>query len=251
MLACEGTQVAGFAHLVCGFSRAIIPKQIVSNRVATISFRGFFDGKEFFSVFRVKICGLTSAGDGEVISQTKADAIGLNFYAKSPRCITQEQAFQIVQATPGRVARVGLFVNATDDEVCTAYDHLGLDFIQLHGDEPPEYLLALGRRPVIRAFRLGPSGLAPILRYLEACNLPEINLQAVLIDAYDPERYGGTGEKADWKQLADQRTMLGGLPLVLAGGLNAANVAEAILTVRPDAVDTASGVENEPGEKGS
>ena len=79
--------------------------------------------------------------------------------------------------------------------------------------------------------------------------MPEVNLQAVLIDAYDPKRYGGTGEIADWKQLADQRTMLGRLPLVLAGGLNAENVAEAILTVRPDAVDTASGVEREPGEK--
>ena len=200
-------------------------------------------------MFRVKICGLTSVHDAEVISRTKADAIGLNFYAKSPRCITTEQALRVVQATPSRVARVGLFVNATDDEVCTAYDHLGLDFIQLHGDEPPEYLLALGGRPVIRAFRLGPSGLAPILRYLEACRLPEVNLHAVLIDAYDPERYGGTGETADWKQLADQRTMLGALPLVLAGGLNAANVAEAIVTVRPDAVDTASGVEHELGEK--
>ena len=200
-------------------------------------------------MFRVKICGLTSVHDAEVISRTKADAIGLNFYAKSPRCITTEQALRVVQATPSRVARVGLFVNATDDEVCTAYDHLGLDFIQLHGDEPPEYLLALGGRPVIRAFRLGPSGLAPILRYLEACRLPEVNLHAVLIDAYDPERYGGTGETADWKQLADQRTMLGALPLVLAGGLNAANVAEAIMTVRPDAVDTASGVEHELGEK--
>ena len=219
------------------------------NRNATISFGGLFDGREFFIVFRVKICGLTSASDGKVISQTKADAIGLNFYSKSLRCITQEQALRIVQVTPSRVARVGLFVNATDDEVCTAYDHLGLDFIQLHGDEPPEYLLALGGRPVIRAFRLGPTGVGPIVRYLEACSMPEVNLQAVLIDAYDPQRYGGTGETADWKQLADQRTMLGGLPLVLAGGLNAANVAEAILTVRPDAVDTASGVEYAPGEK--
>ena len=200
-------------------------------------------------MFRVKICGLTSAGDGEVISQTKADAIGLNFYPKSPRCITQEQALRIVQATPSRVARVGLFVNATDDEVCTAYDHLGLDFIQLHGDEPPEYLLALGGRPVIRAFRLGPSGLAPILRYLEACNLPEVNLQAVLIDAYDSQRYGGTGETADWQQLADQRARLEELPLILAGGLNASNVSEAISTVRPNAVDTASGVETNPGAK--
>ena len=200
-------------------------------------------------MFRVKICGLTSAHDAEIVSRTGADAIGLNFYPKSPRFITVEQAWHVVQETAETVARVGLFVNATDDEVCAAYDHLGLDFIQLHGDEPPEYLLALGRRPVIRAFRLGASGLEPILRYLEACDLPEVNLRAVLIDAYDPQRYGGTGETADWQHLADQRSVLGALPLILAGGLNEENVSEAISLVRPDAVDTASGVETSPGVK--
>ena len=102
---------------------------------------------------------------------------------------------------------------------------------------------------MIRAFRLGPGGLAPILSYLEACDLPEVNLQAVLIDAYDPQRYGGTGAKADWQHLADQRSVLGALPLLLAGGLNEENVSEAISLVRPDAVDTASGVETSPGVK--
>ncbi len=200
-------------------------------------------------MFRVKICGLTSAEDAEIVSRAGVDAIGLNFYPESPRYISVDQALHVVQETAETVARVGLFVNATDDEVCTAYDHLGLDFIQLHGDEPPEYLLALGGRPVIRAFRMGPSGLTPILRYLEACNLPEVNLQAVLIDAYDSQRYGGTGETADWQQLADQRARLEELPLILAGGLNASNVSEAISTVRPNAVDTASGVETNPGAK--
>jgi phosphoribosylanthranilate isomerase len=184
-----------------------------------------------------------------MVSAAGADAIGLNFYSPSPRSLSMDMALQLVDAVPDSVARVGLFVNATDDEVCRAFDHLRLDFIQLHGDEPPEYLLALGGRPVIRAFRLGPGGLAPILEYLAACALPEVNLQAVLIDAYDPYRYGGTGETADWEHLARERTKLENLPFILAGGLNEKNVAEAIFQVRPDAVDTASGVEAAPGKK--
>ena len=200
-------------------------------------------------MFRVKICGLTSVEDAAMVSAAGADAVGLNFYAKSPRSLSLEKAFELVKVVPDSVARVGLFVNATDDAVCSAYDHLGLDFIQLHGDEPPEYLLALGGRPVIRAFRLGTGGLNPILDYLAACALPEVNIQAVLIDAYDPQLYGGTGETADWQQLASERSALKDLPLILAGGLDETNVEQAIMKVRPDAVDTASGVEERPGSK--
>ena len=200
-------------------------------------------------MFRVKICGLTSAEDARMASAAGADALGINFYPKSQRFVDVERAIEIVKAVPHSMARVGLFVNATDDEVCRAYDHLSLDFIQLHGDEPPEYLLALGGRPVIRAFRFGPSGMQPILEYLSDCRTPEVNLQAVLIDAYEPDRYGGTGQVADWGRLHAERGQLGDLPLILAGGLNDKNVAEAIRTVRPHAVDTASGVEHAAGCK--
>ena len=200
-------------------------------------------------MFRIKICGLTSTEDARMVSAAGADAIGLNFYSPSPRSLSVDTALQLVDAVPDSVARVGLFVNATDDEVCRAFDHLRLDFIQLHGDEPPEYLLALGGRPVIRAFRLGPGGLAPILEYRAACALPEVNLQAVLIDAYNPHFYGGTGDTADWEGLAAERTRLQDLPLILAGGLSDTNVADAIFKVRPDAVDTASGVEQATGHK--
>lgn len=200
-------------------------------------------------MFRVKICGLTDLDDARMVSAAGADALGLNFYPRSKRFISLETAARIVEATPASVARVGLFVNATDDEVCTAYDHLGLDFIQLHGDEPPEYLLSLGGRPVIRAFRLGPGGLGPIREYLAACCDPGVNLQGILIDAYDPDHYGGTGVVADWERLAAERSQLGDLPLVLAGGLDEKNVGDAISRVHPDAVDVASGVECAPGRK--
>ena len=200
-------------------------------------------------MFRVKICGLTNADDARMVSAAGADAIGLNFYPQSRRFISLETAADIVEAAPESVARVGLFVNATDDEVCRVYDHLGLDFIQLHGDEPPEYLMALGERPVIRAFRFGPGGLGPIREYLAACGEPGVNLQAILIDAYQAEHYGGTGTVADWERLAAEMGQLEGLPLILAGGLDDTNVETAISTVRPTAVDVASGVEREPGRK--
>ena len=97
--------------------------------------------------------------------------------------------------------------------------------------------------------RLGPGGLAPIREYLAACSDPGVNLQAVLIDAYDPDRYGGTGVVADWERLAAERSQLGDLPLILAGGLDEKNVGDAISQVLPDAVDVASGVECAPGQK--
>ncbi|MDA1055374.1 MAG: phosphoribosylanthranilate isomerase, partial [Planctomycetota bacterium] len=101
----------------------------------------------------------------------------------------------------------------------------------------------------MRAFRLGPTGVGPIVRYLDQCTAPDVDLRAVLIDAFDLNQYGGTGRTADWNSLRDQRTQLGKLPLVLAGGLNHENVAEAVRIATPDAVDTASGVESAPGKK--
>jgi phosphoribosylanthranilate isomerase len=202
-------------------------------------------------MFRIKICGITNTADAEAVGGSLADAVGLNFYPQSRRFITVSQAESVVAALPPRTIRVGLFVNATDDEVCQTCDHLQLDLIQLHGNEPPEYLLGLGGRPVLRAFRLGPSGIDPILDYVEQCRTLNTQPQALLIDAHQPGAFGGTGKTADWGLLAAQRDRLRGLPLVLAGGLTADNVAEAIEVVRPDAVDTCSGVESAPGVKNS
>ncbi len=199
-------------------------------------------------MFQIKICGITNVDDARTVAQAGADAVGLNFYPKSPRYISTDQARAVVEALPGPVVKVGLFVNAEVDAVCRTYDELGLDLIQLHGDEPPAFLAQLGDRPVMRAFRLDQRQLAPVRQYLDTCGQLDCTPQLALLDAFVQGEYGGTGELADWATIQGFST--GQIPpLVLAGGLTPQNVAEAIHTVRPAAVDTASGVESSPGQK--
>jgi phosphoribosylanthranilate isomerase len=200
-------------------------------------------------MFRVKICGITNREDAQAVVKAGADAVGLNFYPKSPRYVTLEMAQRIADGLPREVVKVGLFVNAAAEEVCRTFDRLDLDLIQLHGDEPPAFLAELGGRPVIRAFRLGPAGLPPVHDYLQQCRELEHLPRLVLIDAYVQGAYGGTGSVADWDALREIRRDESFPPTVLAGGLTPHNVAEAIRTVRPAAVDTASGVESAPGKK--
>jgi len=203
-------------------------------------------------MFRIKICGITNVDDALAAARAGADAVGLNFYPKSPRCVDADAADRIIASLPRETVKVGLFVNAPAQEVCRTFDRLGLDLIQLHGDEPPRYLAQLAGRPVMRAFRPGPDGLEPLERYLAHCRRLGCTPRLVLVDALVPGQYGGTGRLADWHLL---RTYAGaakagpGPPLVLAGGLTPGNVAEAIAIVRPAAVDTASGVELGPGRK--
>jgi phosphoribosylanthranilate isomerase len=200
-------------------------------------------------MFRIKICGMTTVEDALAAARAGADAVGLNFYAKSPRYIDPPTARQVVDTLPGGVVKVGLFVNAPQQQVCETCDQLGLDLVQLHGDEPPEYLAALGGRAVMRAFRLGPAGLTPVLAYLEQCRRLHCLPQLTLIDSYVPGQYGGTGEPADLDRLKNYPAETWNPPLVLAGGLTPLNVAAAIAAVRPAAVDVASGVEAAPGRK--
>jgi phosphoribosylanthranilate isomerase len=199
-------------------------------------------------MFRVKICGITNVDDARVAADAGADAIGLNFYRASPRFCRIAQAIAIGQAIPRSVSKVGVFVNAPPAEILATFDTVGLDAVQLHGDEPPELLRDLRGLPVIRAFRVGRE-LAPVGSYLQACRRLACVPRMVLIDTLKPGQYGGTGATLDWQSLQENRQVFQGAPLALAGGLKPSNVAEAIASVRPWAVDTASGVESSPGRK--
>lgn len=200
-------------------------------------------------MFRIKICGVTTAADAAAVVAAGADAVGLNFCPASPRAIDLATAREIVAALPPGVTKVGVFVDAALDEVQATADALGLDLLQLHGDEPPEYLAALAPRRVMKAFRLAADGLPAVLDYLAACRRLEALPEAVLLDAYVPGQHGGSGHIADWPAAAEYAARSDVPPLVLAGGLTPENVAAAIEAVHPAAVDTASGVESSPGRK--
>ena len=200
-------------------------------------------------MFRVKICGITNVEDARVVAAAGADAVGLNFYPKSPRYVGLDKARQILDALPEGLVKAGLFVNAAAEEVCRTFDLLALDLIQLHGDEPPEFLSELGGRAVMRAFRLEESGVDRMCQYLDDCRKLGCVPRLVLVDACVEGSYGGTGQVADWELLKRYPFGATPAPLVLAGGLTPENVAEAIRIVRPAAVDTASGVESRPGRK--
>ncbi len=200
-------------------------------------------------MFRIKICGITSVDDALLVARAGADAVGLNFYPSSHRCISFDAARKIVAALPKEIVKVGVFVNAPPADVCRTYTDLALDLIQLHGDEPPEYLAQLGNRPVMRAFRVKPGNLHPITEYLACCRGLQAGPKLSLIDSLIPGEYGGTGKTVDWSTARQYAAQPGLPPLVLAGGLTPDNVAEAIAAVRPAAVDVASGVESSPGRK--
>jgi len=192
---------------------------------------------------------LTSVEDARAVVTAGADAVGLNFFGRSKRFIEEPLAREIIESLPAGVVKVGLFVNAPAEEVRRKFDQLHLDLIQLHGDEPPEYLAELADRPVMRAFRLGPAGLEPVKLYIQRCRQLGSPLEIVLLDGHVQGEYGGTGEVADWSVAAQYTTERENPPLVLAGGLTSENVAQAIEAVGPVAVDTASGVESSPGRK--
>jgi phosphoribosylanthranilate isomerase len=197
----------------------------------------------------VKICGVTCAEDALVVAAAGADAIGLNFYPQSRRYVEPGRAEAIVAELPADLWKVGLFVNATAEQINGICQYLALDLIQLHGDEPPELVAELQGRVIVRAFRCGPAGLGPASDYLERCQTLGSAPDFVLLDAFQPNQYGGTGRTADWGRLQSELARLGGVPWVLAGGLNPENVSEAIRRFRPDGVDTASGVERDAGRK--
>lgn len=202
-------------------------------------------------MFRIKICGVTSAADAQAAVEAGADAIGINFFPSSPRYVSASLARELVAGAREDVRKVGVFVNATAASIRDTIQQTGLHFAQLHGNEPPEFLEQLDSdMPVIRVCRLGADGLDAIAADIAACRrATRVGPAALLIDAATPGMYGGSGVAVDWLRLADYRRWLGDVPLILAGGLKPENVAEAIRIVRPQAVDVASGVESTPGNK--
>lgn len=202
-------------------------------------------------MFRVKICGLKTAADALACVQAGADAVGLNFYPPSKRFVPLDAVPPILANLPRHITRVGVFVNATFDQMTATARAASLDLIQLHGDEPPELaaqLIAAGL-PVLRALRCRRESLAEPLGWLERLQQLGARVHALLLDAPAGAAYGGTGQTADWALVDLVRAAVPGVPIVLAGGLTPQNVALAIRSARPEAVDTASGVESAPGQK--
>ena len=188
----------------------------------------------------VKICGITRVTDALAAAECGASAIGFNFYPHSTRCVAPDVAAEISRALPLGVLRVGLFVNATAEDINTLDERLHFDLIQLHGDETPEFCAQWGER-VIRALRIGGED-----------DLKQIDdygsVRHIMIDASVPGAYGGTGVTCDW-ELAAKAVTCSEQPVILAGGLTPENVSEAIRRVRPQGVDVAGGVESAPGVK--
>jgi phosphoribosylanthranilate isomerase len=190
----------------------------------------------------VKVCGITRPEDGLLAVEAGADAVGFVFYPMSPRRVEPARAAAIARDLPPLVTRVGVFVDAPRDRMARTADEVGLDLLQLHGDEPPEALEGLPRR-ALKAVRVGP-GFAPddALRYRAAAGVV-VDTRLVGQTALP----GGTGTPFDWTLVRGLREQVAFL--MLAGGLAPDNVAEAIHEVRPHAVDVSSGVERLPGRK--
>jgi phosphoribosylanthranilate isomerase len=193
----------------------------------------------------IKICGVTNAPDASRAAELGADLVGLNFYERSPRHVDEPRAREILSALPAEVVACGVFANETDDSMHRRLEvEPRLRVAQWHGD---------GQPPVVKRLALVPAfgirdqkSLADIRRYLHLCEERNAMPAAILIEGDTGSRYGGTGRLAPWALLADFEVPV---PLILAGGLTPENVAEAIRIVRPDIVDTASGVESSPGQK--
>jgi phosphoribosylanthranilate isomerase len=199
---------------------------------------------------KVKICGITNWTDAWRACEGGADFLGFNFYRKSPRYISPRRAGKIVARLPKGVAAVGVFVNESEAKVAEIARAVGLDYVQLHGDEPPEAVTRLARGvrgvKVIKALRVRQGfRTAELEKFRDA--------SAFLLDGFDRRARGGTGKKFDWrlaqKVQSGPSSKRGGRRIFLAGGLTVENVAEANRRVKPFALDVCSGVESAPGKK--
>ncbi len=189
-------------------------------------------------MLRVKICGICSPADARAVAASGADAMGLVFFPESPRNVTPERAGEILDELPPFVTRVGLFVNPEPDQVEAVLKKCALDVLQFHGDESPELCRSFGR-PYLKVVRVaGAVDLRPWQEHFA-------DAQGLLVDRADAQVYGGSGRPFSWWPFPKDSAM----PLILAGGLHAGNVVQAVRIARPYAVDVSSGVEISPGCK--
>ncbi len=190
---------------------------------------------------KIKICGITNPIDALQAVDAGADALGFVFYRNSPRHVSVNVVKSIVGNLPPFVLPVGVFVNAEQEHVRKTMDACGLALAQIHGDESAEYCESLGR-PVIRGVRLRDQNTLFAMAEYKGRS----RVRGFVLDAFSPTAYGGTGTVADWNLAVEAARSFS---FLLAGGLTAENVPEAIRTVRPYGVDVSSGVEASPGKK--
>lgn len=190
---------------------------------------------------KVKVCGIRRLRDALAAVASGCDALGFVFYRKSPRYVSPAHARRIARLIPSRIARVGVFVNAREKTVRRAARSVGLDMLQFHGEETPEYCARFRGHKVIKAFRVR-KALTPqdVLRY---------RTYAWLFDTFSRDAQGGTGRAFDRRLLREVLSLRKRRPLFLSGGLSKDNVAAAIKEVRPQWVDVSSAVESSPGKK--
>ena len=189
---------------------------------------------------RVKICGITNLEDARASIDAGAYALGFNFYPPSPRYIEPSAARRIIDQLPASILCVGVFVNLPDaEQVKRVASDAGVQAVQLHGDESPEYCQNLKDIFVIKALRVNSE--------FEPERAARYETEAILLDGFSPVAFGGVGQRFDWSVAMRTRELVG--KLFLAGGLNADNVAAAIKLVQPYAVDACSGLESIPGRK--
>ncbi|MGH9947255.1 MAG: phosphoribosylanthranilate isomerase [Pyrinomonadaceae bacterium] len=191
---------------------------------------------------KVKICGITNLEDALLSAKFGADSLGFNFYEKSPRYIKPQAAREIIDQLPDGVLKVGVFVNESLEKIIKTVKHARLDAIQLHGDETAEFVeevKSATKLQIIKALRISNEFVSDDFLYFEA--------EAILLDTFSANEYGGTGETFEWEKA--KKAMAIFPQVYLAGGLNEKNVGEAITQLRPYAVDACSGLELEKGIK--
>lgn len=189
---------------------------------------------------KIKICGITRAADAVAAVEAGAHAVGFMFFEGSRRNVSIDTAKEIIRDLPPFVSKVGVFVNATREDVVKTIEKTGIDTLQFHGEEPPEACRGFGLK-TIKAFRVQGKDMLALM--------PRYDVDAWLLDSFVAGARGGTGVSFNWDLAVHARSL--GTPIMLAGGLNPENVERAIQHVQPYGVDVSSGVESAPGKKDS